>query len=212
MRILLTGFDPFGTEKINPSSEILKRMPDEIRGIEVVKMVLPTVFYDSIEILEKALKDYEPTLVICLGQAGGRQGMSIERVAINIDDARIADNKNQQPIDEIIKPDGEAAYFTTLPIKSMVAAVKNAGYDASVSNSAGTFVCNHVMYALLHAIKSTPTVRGGFVHVPYAKEQCKDKQDLPHMTIDDMVQALIIMIETALTCQEDMKYVGGTIC
>lgn len=168
MRVLLTGFDPFGGDSTNPSYEAVKRVPDTIDGIEVIKKEIPTVFRKSIEILEQSIEEYKPDIVICVGQAGGRYDITIERVAINIDDARIPDNEGNQPIDEPIFADGDAAYFSSLPIKAITNEIKKEGIPASVSNTAGTFVCNHIMYGLLYLIdKKYNNIKGGFIHVPF---------------------------------------------
>ena len=167
MKVLVTGFDPFGGEPINPAWEAVKAMKDTIAGAEIVKMQIPTVVGKSIEKIHQKMKELQPDLVISVGQAGGRFGVTPERVAINVTDARIPDNEGNQPIDEPIFPDGPAAYFSNLPVKAMVQAIKDAGYPSVLSNSAGTYICNHVMYGILYYIeKEFPNVRGGFFHVP----------------------------------------------
>ena len=150
MKILLTGFDPFGGESINPSWEVVRRIPQNIKGAEIKGIQIPTVFQKSFEVLKNEIEIFQPDVVICVGQAGGRQGITPERIAINIDDARIADNEENQPIDFPIQEDGESAYFSTLPIKAMVDKMTSSGFPASVSNTAGTFVCNHIMYQVLY--------------------------------------------------------------
>jgi len=150
MKILLTGFDPFGGESINPSWEVVRRIPQNIKGAEIKGIQIPTVFQKSFEVLKNEIEIFQPDVVICVGQAGGRQGITPERIAINIDDARIADNEENQPIDFPIQEDGESAYFSTLPIKAMVDKMTSSGFPASVSNTAGTFVCNHIMYEALY--------------------------------------------------------------
>ncbi|NLY47205.1 MAG: pyroglutamyl-peptidase I [Tissierella sp.] len=180
MKVLITGFDPFGGENINPAYEAIKGLEDNISGMKIIKKEIPTVFYKSIEMLEKLIIDENPDLVICVGQAGGRFDISLERVAINIDDARIKDNDGNQPIDERIFEDGENAYFSSLPIKRMAMKIREAGIPANISNTAGTFVCNHIMYGLLYLIdKKYPDIRGGFIHVPYLPEQVVSKGNLP---------------------------------
>jgi pyroglutamyl-peptidase I len=146
MKILVTGFDPFGDDVINPAIEAVKRLPDTIDGAEIIKLEIPTVFYKSADVVKKAIEKEQPDYVLNIGQAGGRYELTPERVAINLDDARIADNEGQQPIDKEIKEDGDAAYFSQLPIKAMVDYMKKENIPASVSNTAGTFVCNHIMY------------------------------------------------------------------
>ena len=152
MKVLITGFDPFGGEKINPAWEAVNALPNEVDGVEVIKVQIPTVFKKSAQKLFEAIESVKPDAVICVGQAGGRFDFNVERVAINVDDARIPDNEGKQPIDVKIFEDGENAYFATLPIKAMVEEAKKAGVPASVSNTAGTFVCNHIMYSLLYYI------------------------------------------------------------
>ena len=145
MKILITGFDPFGGESVNPALEAVKRMKDEIAGATIVKLEIPTVFHKSVEKIHETMKVEKPDVVLSIGQAGGRFGVTPERVAINVDDARIKDNEGNQPVDTPIFADGAPAYFTSLPVKAMVEAIKAKGLPSSLSNSAGTFVCNHVM-------------------------------------------------------------------
>jgi len=214
MKILVTGFDPFGGEKINPAYEAVRRLDSGIAGAEIITMELPTVFHNSSEVLREKIEKTDPDVILCVGQAGGRYSVTPERVAINIDDARIPDNKSNQPIDEPIQPDGPAAYFSTLPVKAMVEKMRQAGVPASVSNSAGTFVCNHIMYQLLHIIeKDFPEKTGGFVHVPFIPEQVVDKPNLPSMHLEDIIRALTVGIEAIVMYhgKEDMKETGGTI-
>ncbi len=196
MKVLITGFDPFGGEKVNPAYEAVKRLDDTIEGAEIVKVEIPTVFKKSIVELEKAIEAERPDIVICVGQAGGRYDITVERVAINMDDARIKDNEGNEPIDERIFNDGENAYFASIPIKKIVKGIQDARIPASVSNSAGTFVCNHIMYGLLYLIdKKYPNIRGGFIHVPFLPEQVVDKKDMPSMSIDNITKALKTAIE-----------------
>lgn len=151
MKVLITGFDPFGGEKINPAWEAVKALPDNIDGIEVVKLQIPTVFKKSAKKLFENIDSVKPDVVICVGQAGGRYEFSVERVAINVDDGRIPDNDGYQPVDSPVFEDGENAYFSTLPIKAIVEEVKKVGIPSAVSNTAGTYVCNHIMYlSLIH--------------------------------------------------------------
>ena len=152
MKILLTGFDPFGGESVNPAYEAVKLLPDEIGGAQIIKLEVPTVFGKAGEALEEGIRLHEPDVVICVGQAGGRSGMSVEKVAINYQDARIADNEGRQPIDVPIREDGDTAYFATVPVKAMVAKMRENGIPAFVSYTAGTYVCNELMYALLYMI------------------------------------------------------------
>ena len=152
MKILITGFDPFGGEPVNPALEAVKLMKDEIAGAKIIKLEIPTVFRKSVEKIHEMMKAEQPDVVLSIGQAGGRFGVTPERVAINVDDARIKDNEGNQPVDTPIFTDGEAAYLSNLPVKAMVEAIKNKGLPSTLSNSAGTFVCNHVMYGVLYTI------------------------------------------------------------
>jgi len=213
MRILITGFDPFGGENINPALEAVKKLPDTILGQEVIKIEIPTVFRKSLEKIEENIEKHNPDVVISVGQAGGRFGVTPERVAINMDDARIKDNEGNQPIDISIYEDGEAAYFSNLPIKAMVKEMTDNGIPASVSNSAGTFVCNHVMYGILYLVdKKYPNIRGGFIHVPYIPSQVTTKPNTPSMSIDDISKGLELSIKAIIENSSDIKTVGGTIC
>lgn len=213
MKILITGFDPFGGENINPALEAVKKLPDTILGSEIIKLEIPTVFRKSLETIEKNIIKHNPDVVISIGQAGGRFGITPERVAINMDDARIKDNEDNQPIDISIYEDGESAYFSNLPIKAMVKEMNDNGIPASISNSAGTFVCNHVMYGVLYLIdKKYPNIRGGFIHVPYIPSQVTTKPNMPSMSIDDIAKGLELSIKAVIENSSDIKTIGGTIC
>ncbi|MCF6096942.1 pyroglutamyl-peptidase I [Thermovorax subterraneus] len=199
MKVLVTGFEPFGGEKINPALAAVKLLPKEINGAQVIVRELPTVFRKSIDVLFSEIEKVNPDVVICVGQAGGRFAISVERVAINVDDARIPDNEGNQPVDEPIFPDGENAYFSTLPIKRIVEAIKKEKIPAEVSNTAGTYVCNHVMYGVLYyASKKKPNMKAGFIHVPYLFEQVLDKKNTPAMGLNEIVKALTIAIEQSI--------------
>ena len=212
MKILVTGFDPFGGEKVNPALEAVKSLPSVIHGAEIRWVEIPTVFYQSAEVLEAEIVRYQPNVVLCIGQAGGRASLTPERVAINQDDARIPDNQGNQPIDTPIRLDGEAAYFSTLPIKAMVQAIKEDGLPATVSNTAGTFVCNHLMYQALYlADKKFPNVRAGFMHIPYMTEQVINKPNTASMNLVDIVRGLEAAIGAIVDHKDkDLKLVGGT--
>lgn len=213
MKVLITGFDPFGGESINPALEAVKLLPENICGAEVIKLEIPTVFRKSLAKIEEAIEKHYPDIVISVGQAGGRFGVTPERVAINIDDARIEDNEGNQPLDISIYEDGAPAYFTNLPIKAMVNEIKEGGLPASVSNTAGTFVCNHVMYGLLYLVdKKYPNMKAGFIHVPYIPAQVIDKPEKPAMSIIDISKALELSIKAAVENKSDIKTVGGAIC
>ncbi len=210
MKILVTGFDPFGGESVNPAYEAVKRLDDNIAGAEIVKVEIPTVFRKSINKLDEAIERESPDIVICVGQAGGRFDITVERVAINISDASIEDNEGNMPIDEPIFEDGEAAYFSQLPIKAMVQKIREGGIPASVSNTAGTYVCNHIMYGLHYLIdKKYPNIKGGFIHVPFLPEQVIDKRATPSMNLNDIVKALTLAIEAVLENKEDIKVPEG---
>ncbi|MGL5412669.1 MULTISPECIES: pyroglutamyl-peptidase I [Bacteria] len=210
MKVLITGFDPFGGESINPAWEAVKAMKDNIDGIEVIKLQIPTVFKKSAEKLFAGIEEHKPDAVICIGQAGGRYDMSVERVAINMDDGRIPDNEGYQPIDTPVYEDGENAYFATLPIKGIVEEIKLAKIPASVSNTAGTYVCNHIMYSLLYYIsKNNLNVKGGFIHVPYITEQVVDKKNMPYMEVTTITKALECAVQALNKYKVDVKVSGG---
>ncbi len=213
--VLLTGFDPFGdtghsSTPINPSWMAVQALHGKrIAGHRLVSAQLPTVFESSALELTRLIKLHQPALVICVGQAGGRGAISLERVAINIDDARIPDNTGGQPVDTPVVPDGPAAYFSTLPIKAMLQAMQRAGVAAEVSQTAGTFVCNHVFYALMHALatrRGLKRTRGGFIHVPYLPEQ-----GVPHMTLEEIVRGLRVAVAAALATTHDLKKGAGAL-
>lgn len=211
MKILVTGFDPFGGEKVNPALEAVKSLPSEIHGAEIHWVEIPTVFYKSSDVLEEEIVRYQPDVVLCIGQAGGRVSLTPERVAINLDDARIPDNEGNQPIDIPIREDGRSAYFSTLPIKAMVQAIKKEGLPATVSNTAGTFVCNHLMYQTLYlADKRFPDMRAGFMHIPYMTEQVVNKPNAASMCLTDIVRGIEAAIGAIVDHKDkDLKLVGG---
>lgn len=196
MKVLLTAFDPFGGEPVNPALEAVKLVADKVGDVDVVKLEVPTVFRKSIAAVAAAMEKEKPDAVLCIGQAGGRYDLTPERVAINMDDARIKDNEGNQPIDLPIFEDGAPAYFTNLPIKAMVQAIRKAGVPASVSNTAGTFVCNHLMYGVLYTIaKNYPGMKGGFMHVPFVPSQVVNRPSpAPSLNMKDIA----IGIEAAL--------------
>lgn len=213
MKILVTGFDPFGGESINPAIESVKRLPDVIAGAEIIKLEIPTVCHKSLHVIEQAIEKYNPDVILSIGQAGGRSDITVERVGINVDDCRIPDNEGNQFIDTPVFPDGPAAYFVNLPIKAMVQAIQKAGIPASVSNSAGTFVCNHVTYGVRHLIETKYSgKRSGFIHIPYLVTQVVDKKDMPSMELDTIVKGLIAAITAIVETKEDIKTTGGSIC
>lgn len=208
--ILLTGFEPFDGEAINPSWEVARALDGApIGGATVVARRLPCRFGAAREAMVALLDEWQPACVLALGQAGGRSDFSIERVAINVDDARIADNAGAQPIDEPVVPGGPAAYFATLPIKAMVAGLRAAGLPASVSHSAGTFVCNHVFYALMHGLRQRPAVRAGFMHLPLLPAQAAGHPGQPCMPLPMMVEGVRQALRLAVSHQGRDSPVGG---
>lgn len=212
MKALVTGFEPFGDDPVNPSREALRLLPPRLGELELATRVLPTAFDAALGALEDALATTAPDIVLCLGLAGGRAGLSLERIAINVDDARIPDNAGRQPIDRPVVRDGPAAYFTTLPIKAAAAALRAAGLPAIVSNTAGTFVCNHVFYGLMHlAATRRLALRGGFVHLPYLPSQAAGHENAPSMALDDIVRGVAIVLEVAAARTEDILAADGAI-
>lgn len=197
MKILLTAFDPFGGESINPAEEAVKSVasPD---GMELYKLTVPTVFGKSSETVRQEIDRIHPDVVVSIGQAGGRSGITPERVAINVDDARIADNEGNTPKNKPVVTDGPAAYFSTLPIYEITEALTAAGITSSISNSAGTFVCNHLMYSVLHyAATKYPSMRAGFIHVPFLPEQAALKsENTPSMSLETIVRGIEIALQT----------------
>lgn len=210
--VLVTGFEPFGGEDINPSWEICQALPAAIAQAPVVCLRVPTEFRRAIEVVAEAIDRVEPALVILLGQAGGRPALSVERVAINVDDARIADNAGAQPIDEAIAAAGPAAYFATVPVKAMVAAMRASGVPAEVSNSAGTFVCNHLLYGVLHFLAASGRMaRAGFIHVPWLEAQALNHPGEPTMALATMARGVEIAIAAALSTAIDVKMAAGKL-
>ncbi|GEN30093.1 pyroglutamyl-peptidase [Cerasibacillus quisquiliarum] len=211
-KVLLTGFDPFGKDTINPALEVVKQLDGlVVDDIELIALEVPTVFQKSIKVVQEGIEKHTPDVVICVGQAGGRKQITPERVAINVDDARIPDNEGNQPIDEPIVEGGPAAYWTTLPIKKMVQQMRRVGVPATVSNTAGTFVCNHLFYGMMHYLhEQAPHVRGGFIHIPFIPEQILDKS-APSMSLDLIVKGIKIAAITAVKVKEDICEVGGAL-
>ncbi|MCS4511794.1 pyroglutamyl-peptidase I [Xylophilus ampelinus] len=214
--VLLAGFEPFDTDPVNPSWEVARRLDGwQHAGATVRGVQLPCVFGNALEALDAAIARWQPVLVVCIGLAGGRTEISPERVAINIDDARIPDNAGRQPIDAPVIAGAPAAYFSTLPIKAIVHDLRAAGLPARVSNSAGTFVCNHVFYALMHRLAQqsadgTP-VRGGFVHLPWLPEQAARHPGAPSMALETQAQALRQVIATAFAVRHDVRETDGAL-
>ncbi len=197
MDILLTAFEPFGGEQINPAQEAAALLPVELGGCRIHKLLLPTAFGTAGAQAVQAMDRLRPDAVICLGQAGGRKAVTVERVAVNLMDARIPDNAGNQPVDQPVVEDGPTAYFSTLPVKDMVRAIRAAGLPGEVSYTAGTYVCNSLLYTVLHhAAEAMPATRCCFIHVPYVPEQTAGKEGVPSMPLGDIVRAL----EAALAC------------
>ncbi len=213
MKILITAFDPFGGDIVNPALEAVKLMKDQIDGAEIVKLEIPTVFHKSIDKIKEAILSEKPDVVLSVGQAGGRFEVTPERVAINVDDARIADNEGNQPLDRAIFEDGEPAYFATLPVKAMVQAIRAIGLPSSLSNTAGTFVCNHVMYGVLyHISKMGKNIRAGFIHVPFTPEQVANRPaPAPCLSAVDISRALEAAVAAIVQNEKDIVAVGGKI-
>ncbi len=211
MKVLLTAFDPFGGEPVNPALEAVKLVADKVGEVDVVKVVVPTVFGKSIDTVAAAMEKERPDVVLCIGQAGGRYDLTPERVAINVDDARIQDNEGNQPIDKPIFEDGEPAYFATLPIKAMVKAIRETGVPSSVSNTAGTFVCNHLMYGVLYTIdKKYPGMRGGFMHVPFVPSQVVYRATpAPSLNMEDIARGIEAAITAIAENDKDIAAVEG---
>ena len=195
MKILVTGFEPFGGEKINPSWEAVKMLPDQIEGNSVMKFQLPVVQNKALACIHEAIGKEQPDVVLSVGQAGGRKGITVERIGINCDDYRIADNEGNQPVDEKIFNDGPDAYFASIPVRQIVEAISHAGIEASVSNTAGTYVCNHVLYGTRYLCeKEKRNIMSGFIHVPFIKEQEKE----PNMDLSEITKALEIAIKVII--------------
>lgn len=214
MKILITGFNAFNGEKINPSSLILERLADNIDSHKIEKLILPTAFYKVQDLIEEKILAYKPDIIISLGQAGGRSEITVERVAINIADASISDNDGKKPIDEKIRLDGENAYFSSLPIKAIVENLRQREIPAAVSNSAGTYVCNFVMYNDLYLAEKYNDMSAGFIHVPYLPAQVLDKRGVASMSLEEMVKAVEIIIKTSIAYKdkEDLEKADGRIC
>ena len=211
-KLLLTAFTPFDGERINPALEAVKLVKDKIGNLEIIKIEVPTVFGKSIETVREAIERERPDFVLSIGQAGGRAEITPERVAINLNDARIPDNEGNQPIDEPIFPDGENAYFSTLPVKAMVEAIRKEGLPSSLSNTAGTYVCNHLMYGVLYYLDKRPRMKAGFIHVPYIPEQVKDKKEMPALPLSDIVRGLEAAIQAVEENELDLKKAFGREC
>ena len=196
MKILVTGFEPFGGESRNPSMELVKSLPGEIGGAEIVTAILPVTGCGSADAVTAVIRANAPDVVLSIGQAGGRSAVTVERVAVNVDDFRIPDNNGDQPVDVPIAADGPDAYLCRLPVRDMVETMRAAGVPAEISNSAGTYVCNHLMYAVAHLLaREYPAARSGFIHIPFLPEQVTDKPGQPSMTAELSLRAVTAAIE-----------------
>ncbi len=196
MKILFTGFEPFGGESVNPAYEAVKRLPEEIAGAQIIKMELPVVFGTAADLLAEKVREERPDAVIAVGQAGGRKAVTPEKAALNLRDARIPDNAGNAPEDEPVREGGPNAYFTRLPVKEMAKQIQALGIPAAVSYTAGTYVCNDLMYSLLDLIETDfPEMKGGFVLVPYIPEQVQDRENVPSLPLADIVSALTVCAE-----------------
>lgn len=213
MKILVTGFQPFGTDTMNPAYEAVKLLPNEIAGAQVVKIEIPVVYYKGANIIEEAIEREKPDIVISVGQAGGRAAMTVERVAINLAECpNFADNEGNTPDGRRIQEDGKDAYFATVPVKAMVKNMHDHGIPSAISYSAGTYVCNDVMYNLLYILdKKYPGVKGGFIHVPFDTKQAIGRPiTTPSMPIGTIAEALRCCVEAAVENKDDVVIECGT--
>ncbi|WP_158773094.1 pyroglutamyl-peptidase I [Cobetia sp. L2A1] len=216
-RLLLCGFEPFGTDSVNPALQIIEALdgqrltlPDQTQdSVDIIACRVPVTRFAAIDSVIDAIDMHAPDVVIMLGQASGRSAITPERIAINLDDYRIVDNGGHQPVDEPIEPDGPDGCFTTLPIKAMVSDLQAAGLPASVSFSAGTFVCNHLFYGIQRYLAESP-IRSGFVHIPALPEQSLDGR-LPTMSLGSLLEGVRILCISAMSHHEDMHLGGGNI-
>ncbi|TKH19756.1 pyroglutamyl-peptidase I [Bacillus wiedmannii] len=210
--VLLTGFDPFGGESINPAWEVAKSLHERTIGeYKIISKQVPTVFQKSISVLKEYIEELNPEMIICIGQAGGRPDITIERVAINVDDARIADNEGNQPVDVPVVEEGPAAYWSTLPMKAIVKRLQEEGIPASVSQSAGTFVCNHLFYGLMHELeKHDKKIKGGFIHIPFLPEQVSNYPGQPSMSLSTIRKGIELAVEVTTAVEVDIVEIGGT--
>ncbi|ELB2755743.1 pyroglutamyl-peptidase I [Vibrio sp. Vb2110] len=210
-KVLITGFEPFGGDAINPALEAVKQLEAAaIKGGVIVTCPVPVARYDSVKVVIEAIEAHQPDCVITVGQAAGRSAITPERVAINVDDFRIPDNVGYQPIDEPVVAEGPDAYFSTLPIKRVVQTLQTQGIPSQISNSAGTFVCNHLFYGIQHYLKDNP-IRHGFVHIPLLPEQAADGSQ-PSMSLDMIVEGLKLVAQVCIANDSDILVSGGAIC
>lgn len=212
-KVLITGFDPFDKEPINPAYEAVKGLADEINGAQIIKVEIPTVSYKAINKTIDLIESEKPDIVINVGQAGGRFGITPEKVAINLNDFRIKDNEGNQPLDCPIVEGAAPAYFTTLPVKAMVKSIKAAGIPSALSYTAGTFVCNQVMYGVAEYIaRNNLDIKSGFVHIPFMTEQVLEKKNQPSLSLAQLTLGLEALIKAVLDNEVDTIGVSGEIC
>ena len=209
---LLLGFEPFNGDDVNPSQRIVEALDGEIIAAHrIAAFTLPTEFARVVAMTSDLIAAHRPALALAVGQAGGRNGISIERMAINVIDARVADNAGDQPVDVPVVDGAPNAYFSTLPIKAMLRALQDARITAAISNTAGTFVCNQVFYAIAHLVATRHAgMRGGFVHVPFLPEQAQRHAGAPSMELQTMIDATRICLGVALTTRDDLHFAAGT--
>ncbi len=213
MKILITGFNPFGGESTNPAFEAVKLLPETIKEAQIIKLEIPTEFKRAGKVLQDGIETNKPDVVVCIGQAGGRSAITPEKVAINLMDGRIPDNAGYQPVDTPVREDGPTAYFTSLPVKAMVETIREAGIPAFLSYSAGTYVCNFLMYELLYLIDHHyPIIKGGFIHVPYMSQQVVNKPNgTPSMDLKTIARGLEKAVEAIVEHDEDIAvHMGET--
>jgi pyroglutamyl-peptidase len=210
--VLVTGFEPFDRDDVNPSGEVCTRLPREIAGLRVEVCRVPCEFRRAIEVVAAAIEKHQPSIVLCLGLASGRTHMGVERVAINCDDARMPDNAGVQPIDQPVAASGPQAYFATVPVKAMVAAMHEKGVPAEVSNTAGTFVCNHLMYGVLHFLAASGlAARAGFIHVPRAEGMALHERGAASMSLATMARGVEAAVAAAHAHSGDIAAAGGSL-
>lgn len=197
MEILLTAFDPFGGAKINPAWEAVSRVKKNWEDSHVTPLLVPTVFGEAEKLVLETAEKISANVILCVGQAGGRYGISVERVALNLDDASIPDNRGNQPVDQRISETGETAYLSTIPVKAVVSAIQQAGVPAEISYTAGTFVCNHLLYRVLEDnALNHPKRFGGFLHVPFLPEQIAYRSHTPSMALETIVKGLEAAVQS----------------
>lgn len=207
MKVLVTGFQPFGGEKINPAYEALRLLPDEIAGAKVIKLEVPVVYKECGNCVGEAIKQHHPDVIINVGQAGGRSCVTVERVAINLAECTMADNAGDKAMGRRIREDGENAYFATIPVKAIVKHVKENGLPCQISYTAGTYVCNYLMYETLYLAKNN--VRAGFIHVPYLTSQVVEKPNMPSMSLSEIAKTLELAVEACVKYDVDIEEEAG---